>query len=253
MLSIDELRDFMRLKGLKTLGNAEKDYLIELSLLSLSRSTKDELVFKGGTCLSKFYGLDRFSEDIDFTVRKSLDASRVLKGIVSDLNAFGIDAEIKEERKAHNTIMAIIRTRGPLFQGTQHSVSGIKLDMNLKSSIDLEPEYRSYSSLYPNVPAFSMLVMQEKEILAEKVRAIMTRGKARDVYDLRFLLERGVQFDEGLVRKKLEYYGEKWSPKKFSEGLRLRESVWKTELGPLVGRVPDFGETRKLILEGIKD
>jgi len=249
MISVEELRDIMRLKGLKSLGYAEKDYLIELALLSLSRSTRNELVFKGGTCLCKFYGLDRFSEDIDFTVRKELDYEGTFKRIVSDMSAFGVEADLKGLKKVYNTISVTIKAKGPLFEGTPRSVCSIKADMNLRSSIDLEPELKSFDSMYPNMPRFSLLCMPEKEILAEKVRAIMTRGKARDVYDLRFLLETGVEFDEGLVRKKLEYYGEKWSPKKFREGLRLREGVWRTELGPLVTRVPDFAETKRIILE----
>ena len=64
MISLDELISKARLKSM-SLGNAEKDYLIDLTLFSISKNTKDELVFKGGTCLSKFYNLDRFSEDID--------------------------------------------------------------------------------------------------------------------------------------------------------------------------------------------
>ncbi len=62
MISIDELKKMAKIKGL-SLGNAEKDYLIDIVLLLISRNTKDELVFKGGTCLYKFHNLDRFSED----------------------------------------------------------------------------------------------------------------------------------------------------------------------------------------------
>lgn len=59
MISVEELKQIGKLKGIKTLGYAEKDYLIELVLLLISRHTKDEIVFKGGTCLYKFYKLDR--------------------------------------------------------------------------------------------------------------------------------------------------------------------------------------------------
>ena len=95
MITIDELKRVGKLKGITNIGYAEKDYLSELILLSISRRTKDELVFKGGTCLFKFYKLDRFSEDLDFALQKDLDITKLVDKIVSDLNAFGIGCEKK--------------------------------------------------------------------------------------------------------------------------------------------------------------
>ena len=46
----------------------EKDYLLNLILKIFSTTTLSEhAVFKGGTAINYFYGLDRFSEDLDFT------------------------------------------------------------------------------------------------------------------------------------------------------------------------------------------
>ena len=70
MLSAEELSETARIKGIKNKGYAEKDYILDIVLLLISRNTKDELVFKGGTCLYKFYKIARFSEDIDFTLKK---------------------------------------------------------------------------------------------------------------------------------------------------------------------------------------
>jgi len=251
MISIENLRRIARIKGL-SMGNAEKDYIIDIALLSISRNTKDEMVFKGGTCLSKFYKISRFSEDIDFTLRKELDIGGLLRKIMSDLSSFGIESEIRQEKRAFNSVMAAIRTKGPLYRGTPNSVSSLKIDINLKSSIDLHPSVATYSPIYPDIPSFSLPVMQEKEILAEKVRTIITRAKARDVYDLWFLIEKGVPFDKNLIKKKLEYYGESWSPARFRKGLNMKEAVWKTELEPLIGgAIPGFKEARKLILGAV--
>ena len=92
MISIEKLKEIARLKDLH-IGYAEKDYLLDLLLFLISRNTKDELVFKGGTCLSKIYGLDRFSEDLDFTIvkEKELDIDRLLSKIESGLKLFGIE------------------------------------------------------------------------------------------------------------------------------------------------------------------
>jgi predicted nucleotidyltransferase component of viral defense system len=252
MISADELLRVAKIKGIRNRWSAEKDYLLEIALLSISRSTKDELVFKGGTCMSKFYKLDRFSEDIDFSARRDIDVGRMLEKIASDLRSFGVLAEIKEGEKKHDSINARIMCRGPLYNGSPQSLSSIKVDVNLKSGTDAEPKLSRYSPLYSEIPAFSLLVMDEREILAEKIRAVMSRGKARDVYDMWFLLEKGVPFDAGLVGKKLEFYGEKWDPGKFKRGLLEKKPFWKTELSGLVASVPDFGEAQKAILSKVR-
>lgn len=250
MISIDELKKMAKIKGL-SLGNAEKDYLIDIVLLLISRNTKDELVFKGGTCLYKFHNLDRFSEDIDFSINKKLDVGRLVQKIMSDLKLFGIESKIFKKRDAFDSILITLRIKGPLYKGVPQGYSKIGIDINLKSSVELEPVTAFYTSLFP-LPGVSMLIMQEKEILAEKVMAIMTRGKARDVYDLWFLLKQGTDADINLVKKKLEYYKLDWDIREFERMLDMKKAVWKTELKPLVVMPPDFDEAKRVIVEKIK-
>ena len=45
------------------------------------------------------------------------------------------------------------------------------------------------------------------ELLAEKVRALVMRRAGRDIYDVYWLLERGVEFEPGLFLQKMLYYG----------------------------------------------
>ncbi len=252
MISIEEIKKIAKLKGINNLGNAEKDYLLDIVLLSVSRITKDELVFKGGTCLYKFYKLDRFSEDIDFTLKKEFDVDDLMRKIVADLELFGIEANIKDKKRVKNSLMITVRTKGPLYSGNPQSLSNIRIDINLKSEINREPVHIAYTSLYPDVPSFSLIVMHEDEILAEKVRAIMMRSKARDVYDLWFLIQKGVRFDESLIKEKMKYYNEKWALNDFEERLALKETIWKTEMESLVPVVPEFPEVKRAIMDDIR-
>jgi len=48
--------------------------------------------------------------------------------------------------------------------------------------------------------------MKKEEILAEKVRAMSIRRRARDLYDIAFLLKKGVSMEYELINKKLSYY-----------------------------------------------
>ncbi|MBM3199408.1 nucleotidyl transferase AbiEii/AbiGii toxin family protein [Candidatus Woesearchaeota archaeon] len=249
MISLDGLKSIAKLKGIKNIGFAEKDYLLEISLLSVSRNTKDELIFKGDTCLYKFYKLDRFSEDLDFTLRKPLDIDVLIKKIIADLASFGIEAEVKEKKKVQNSIMLTIRAKGLLYDGRPQSLSSFGIDMNTASSIDTEPILANYSPLYPDIPSFTILIMPEQEILAEKARAIMTRNKARDVYDFWFLLKKGIGFDTALVRKKFRYYRQEWDEKLFIKKVEEKKKIWEKEILPLVPSVPDFNEVKSLILE----
>lgn len=250
MISAEELRNIAKIKGISNIGYAEKDYILELILLLISRNTKDELVFKGGTCLYKFYKLPRFSEDIDFTLRKDMGIDSLLKTIVSGLAAFGIDAEIKEKKEAHNSIIASIKAKGVLFKGTAQSFCKVRIDINMKSSIDIEPVNSVYSPIYKDIPSFSLIVMDEKEISAEKVRAIITRNKARDVYDLWFLLEKGIKADKSLIEKKLAYYGLKFSVSELEKSIAAKAKMWEKELAPLVfGTLPSFMDCKKKILK----
>jgi hypothetical protein len=249
MISIEDLKKIARLKGLKNIGYAEKDYIIDIVLLSISRNTKDELVFKGGTCLNKFYKLDRFSEDLDFTLKDGLNTDILIKKIITDLISFGMESEIKNRKKILDSLMITIRTKGPLYRGTSQSLSNIRIDINLRSSVDTDPMVLKYTSLYPDMPPFSLFIMQEKEILAEKIRAIMTRSKARDVYDLWFLLKRGVVFDKDLANKKLKFYNKNFDKKLLISNIKAIGGVWETELKPLVTFIPDFKTVYKQIEE----
>ncbi len=251
MISVEELKRVGKLKGITNIGHAEKDYLSDLILLSISRNTKDELVFKGGTCLFKFYKLDRFSEDLDFTLQKNFDIEKLLKKIVSDLNAFGAECEIKRVKHVQDSVLVTLKIKGPLYRGDEKTAATMRIDINTKSTVELKPLTQQYVSLYSDIPTFSLLVMQEKEILAEKVRAILTRVKARDIYDLWFLLRKGVEFDSELVRKKLEYYEMEWNRKKFVQALNIKAQIWESELRPLLRNLPKFKEVKKFISERI--
>ncbi len=251
MISLEELRQKAKMLGL-SLGNAEKDYILSLMLSIISRRTKNELVFKGGTCLYRFYGLDRFSEDIDFSAIRPIDVESLSRAIVADMKLFGINCILHAKREPHNSILLTFRCEGPLYKGNPMAYSGVNVDINLKSAVELEPANKEHSSLYQEVPRFSLLVMQESEILAEKIRAIMSRTKARDIYDLHYLIRKGLKPDKELVEKKFGYYGYKWDQQFFAGRVAAVESVWQKELARLVAKTPLFDEAKGLVVSESK-
>lgn len=252
MITRKELQDFARLKGLG-LGNAEKDYLIDVALLSISRSTKNELVFKGGTCLYKFHKLNRFSEDIDFSVVAELDIDLLIGNVLSDFKKFGMKASVHQKKEPYSSVLLKLRVEGPLYHGNSASYAGVGIDINKVSKVFLAPQFLSYSPLYQELSQISMLCMQPQEIFAEKVRAMMTRLRARDMFDLHFLLQSGVWADAALIKGKMEYYGAGFDLKELIARLPSFKASWEKELGGFTVSLPPFENVRKHVAKKLKE
>lgn len=92
------------------------------------------------------------------------------------------------------------------------------------------------------------------EVGAEKVRAIITREKARDVYDLQYLItKRRIKFEEDLINSKLGYYKIKFSPDSFLKNVSVHQNYYNRELKGLVfGELPGFDEIKDTISDWIK-
>lgn len=252
MITKKELQEYAKLKGLN-LGNAEKDYLIDIALLSISRNTKNELVFKGGTCLYKLHKLNRFSEDLDFSAIKDINFERLISDLISDFEKFGIKAKEHRKRKPYNSILIKIRAEGPLFSGKPMSYANLGMDVNLKSEVFLEPEAIAYNSIYPDLPIMNLFCMKKEEIFAEKIRAVITRARARDLFDLHFLLQNGVYAEKEIISKKMEYYNETFEINRLISRIRIFEKNWEKELKGFTTLLPEFDIVYKTVVEKLKN
>lgn len=242
MITKEKLKEYGKIRNLRNIGFAEKDYFQTVVLFILSQEYGKELVFKGGTALSKCYGLDRFSEDLDFNCEKEFDPKKLEKG----LERFNLDFKLKET-KYKNSLKVTIWVKGPLYIGTKNSFCKIELDISLREKTLEKPEIKSLGKFLEEVPVFDVFVMKEQEIFAEKIRTSFTRNKARDVYDLLFLTEKETKINKDTINKKLSFYNLEWDKKKFLNSLKDKKEIWENELTPLVNRVPEFQKTIKKI------
>ncbi len=251
MITKKDLQDYAKLKRLN-LGNAEKDYLIDIALLSISRHTKNELVFKEGTCLYKFHKLNRFSEDLDFSEVSKINIDNLIYDLLLDFEKFGVKAVMHKKKEQYNSMLITLRLEGPLFSGRPATYASIGIDINLKSSVDLEPEFLRYNSQYPDIAEISALCMKQEEIFAEKIRALMTRTNARDLFDLNFLLKNNIYAKENLITKKMEYYNKEFSINKLIQKIKSLAKNWKKELPGFTSEIPDFQQTSKEVIKNLK-
>jgi predicted nucleotidyltransferase component of viral defense system len=115
--------------------------------------------------------------------------------------------------------------------------------------IKLEKGKYALSNQNPLTVASNVLVMRLEEILAEKVRAIFWRARARDVYDLWFLVKKDVSIKQKLIDEKLKYYELKFSLKNFEKKINEVGKSWEKELKQITTFVPEFKTVKKEILK----
>ena len=251
IISREELSAAAKFKGLAP-RLAELDYLQDMALISIYREFGNCLAFKGGTCLYKVYQLNRFSEDLDFTAGKGFKLKGFFERLPYFFNLLDIKSTVNVQR-FENAMNVYLEVYGPLYDGGKETRATLIFNVSLRERILLPIERYSYKPIYKEIRPFDLFVMNEKEILAEKVRAIYARNKARDVYDLWYLLKRrGLSFDAGLVNKKLSYGRLKFEKSGFLAEVDEKEASWKKDLAALIaGELPSFARVKKEIGECI--
>lgn len=248
MLNREEIERIAQEKG-EQAKIIEKDYLLEMILFLLQEYGKN-LVFKGGTALYKIHSLNRFSEDLDFTLKRKIDTDKLTQLIMRKLEQAGISGRIKEVSLYGNQQNIRLELRGPLFDGNPYNANIITINISMKEKPIYESQEERIYPSYKDIPSFTVSVMPLEEILAEKIRALFTRDKPRDVYDVWFIMKKGVKTTLHDVNKKLKLYKEKFSREKFIEKIEEKRKSWERDMRGLIkGKLPDFNTTKKEIID----
>jgi predicted nucleotidyltransferase component of viral defense system len=239
----------------------EKDFLISIFFILLSFDKQfapflEKIVFRGGTCLKKAYfpNQTRFSEDLDF-ILPSLGEMNAFHGVLEGLvgEDLGVTAITRAEKtdeysKGFNIHLGYTSVLG------QPDHIMFNLNAN-KTMMDSEQRRIDVMPYFPSIrPAIS--VMSIREILAEKVRALLQRAKPRDVFDVWFLtVKKGMRIDHAMLKKKLQRSYEAAPEAKKESALSysvsdvlerikgITELAWKQELGGLLLRKSPSRET----------
>jgi predicted nucleotidyltransferase component of viral defense system len=250
MIDKETLIRIAKFTGMKPFQQ-EKNYIQLLILKSIYSFVSRELVFKGGTALSLFHGLNRFSEDLDFTLKENFDVKNLMNEISKDLEAFGVRNNIKILEDNPISFSFRIGAEGPLFT-KEIERCFVRVEISKREEVVKEVEVKEVKPIYEDISPFLVTVMSVEEILAEKIRALLHRAKARDLYDLWFLLQKGVKFDVNLANKKLSYYNKKFDKEEFMKKIDSLEKSWTIELKPvIIGSLPDFPLVKKFVIEQI--
>jgi predicted nucleotidyltransferase component of viral defense system len=211
----------------------ERDYIQHI-LLFLVSSRSQALLFKGGTALRIVYGSGRYSEDLDFNATIKVEKIKILwSTLLNDLMSYGINAEIRNDWQSETGYSFDVSYQGPLFDGRDRTKGKVRLDVSLRHEA-VETTRELVTSEYADVRPFVVIVLTREHMMAEKVRALILRGKPRDLYDLWLLSRQGVQLDRSLVKKKLDFVEVDLTRSKLESVLEKVKHDWKRDLQPLL-------------------
>jgi len=211
----------------------ERDYLQHL-LLSLLYTRSQDLTFKGGTALRLVLRSNRYSEDLDFNGPEDIATlCRLWEGVVASLGDYGIVAETRNAWTSEVGYSLDVSYRGPLYDGRDRSKGKVRVDISRRSEL-VETQRELVASDYDDVRPFVVTVLTPEHLLAEKVRALLVRGKPRDLYDIWLLLGQGMSPNRTIVECKLALYEMTFSAEALDSALARVRADWERDLRPLL-------------------
>jgi len=261
MISSAVIDEISRKEGMNR-PNVEKDYFLTLLLDAVADTSlfKDNFVFKGGTALRKAYFQNyRYSEDLDFTLKRSLSEKELQ-------DSFDIALEyIKKEYNAESRIWEF-RSRDYFsdvkiqFIGLEKKKIIITFDLSPKEIIIDPPENKIILNPYYE-KSFSIETYSLDEILAEKLRSILQRTRVRDYYDAWYLLTLGKKgINDKKVRsifmKKVEYKGLEYEGiEQFlrPEKIEAAKAYYSGQVGSHMKNPPQFDKIIQELKEALQE
>lgn len=185
-----------------------REILQQTALLGLQRHNFfEKAAFYGGTALRILYGLDRFSEDLDFTLLQpnlTFDFTPFLEGMKNELSSFGFTMEVNQKTKniESNIVSAFMKINTiqlylTIGEETKNIIHNEKIQIKLEVDIDPPLNFRTENQLVLNPIPFYVLTLHKSDLFAGKMHAILNRNwkgriKGRDWYDLIWFIQNNI-------------------------------------------------------------
>lgn len=226
MNAIESMLAKYNCKNIVDYRNALKEIIQEAALCGLARGGFfEKAAFYGGAALRIFYGLDRFSEDMDFSLKSpdsEFDLTTYFSALKNELEATGFDITIEAKSKNHwtrvqsafmksNTLQYVLKVT-PLVP----PIPGVPSNEILKIKFEVDtnpPAGASYQNKYALLPSpYAARLYDEPSLFAGKLHVVLCRAwqnrvKGRDFYDYVWYLSRGIKVNLNHLQKRLEQSG----------------------------------------------
>ena len=163
----------------------------------------DVAAFYGGTCLRIFHGLQRFSEDMDFsllTPDDKFDFMKYFQPIIDEFAIVGREVEIKKkDKKGFGKVeSAFLKDNTDVYDVSFQTDKSIKI----KIEVDIQPplNFRTEQKLLLQPHSFMTRCFTLPDLFAGKMHALVYRGwenrvKGRDWYDFEWYVRHNVPLD----------------------------------------------------------
>ena len=177
--------------------------------------------FYGGTVLRIFYGLDRFSEDLDFALlepNKDFDLSKYFSFIEKEVESYGLNLIITTKQKTNESNITSAFLKGDTKEHilkffpneNMQNVTSLR-DIKIKFEVDINPPVgANYEFKYKLLPSPHQIRLYDaSSLFAGKIHAVLCRGwknrvKGRDLYDYIFYLSKDINVNMDLIKNKLK-------------------------------------------------
>ena len=219
---IEEMLKSYQVDNIYDRKNAMKEIMQEIVLCGLSRAGFfKEAAFYGGTALRIFYGLDRFSEDLDFSLEQinlDFDLCSYFPVLEKEVKAFGLNVEIQEKQKTKDSNIRSAFLKGNtkehllLFYADERVVGSVAKNEVVKIKFEVDtnpPAFATYEHKYRLLPVpYEIRLYDMPSLFAGKIHAVICRGwqsriKGRDLYDYIFYLSKAVTVNQKHLRARL--------------------------------------------------
>lgn len=219
---IDQMLRSYNTQTLYDKKNAMKEVMQELVLCGLSRGGFfKSAAFYGGTALRIFYGLNRFSENLDFSLiaaDENFDLKEYFPTLEKEVKAYGLNVTISEKRKTKESQIpsAFLKgnTKEHLLVFYADNTTGRNVAANetvkIKFEVDINPPpFATFEHKYRLLPVpYEVQLYDVPSLFAGKIHAVICRNwqnrvKGRDLYDYIFYLARQSELNQKHLRERL--------------------------------------------------
>ena len=266
MSSIQSMMERYQPQNAEAYRNALKEIVQEIALYGMSKSGFfQEGAFYGGTALRIFYGLHRFSEDMDFSLvhpNPSFALSDYLPAVEEELSAVSLKMRVEQKNKTKVTdIQSAFIKGGTLIQiiSIQQMddmlISGIHKQEQLKIKLEVDtnpPPGAGFELQYALRPVpYAVRLYDKPSLFAGKIHAVLCRNwmrriKGRDLYDYVWYLSHDTPVNLFHLQKRLEQ-SDRWDSSK-QLALQDTKNMLKERFSQL-----DFEAAKKEVIPFLSD
>lgn len=194
MISNETLEKLARQYQTTIFPNIVREYFQHVFLSELYKLPESEkMLFKGGTALRIIYGSSRFSEDLDFSIfrieqriqKKFIE--NLFTAVLSKIEEIGVKVELGPKLGP--------TTEGyygdATFQIHDYPLVLASINVSSRNGRDIKGEVDSVANDF--VPTYNLIHLPQNELVSEKIfGALLKRKKARDFYDLYWIMKKGM-------------------------------------------------------------